>query len=71
MAIVAAQICLDQMLGNDGRLSRRTAANRDDAVRKRKQPDVVDNHVSLRFATRRLDKHRGAMHAANVIPNWY
>ena len=46
MAVMAAQVCLDQMLGNDGRLGRRTATRRDDAVRKRTQPDVVDNHVA-------------------------
>jgi hypothetical protein len=32
MAVMAAQIGLDQMLGDNGCLGRRTAANRDDAV---------------------------------------
>jgi len=37
MAVMAAQIGLNQMLANNGRLGRRTAPNRDDAVCKRKQ----------------------------------
>jgi hypothetical protein len=40
------------MPGNDGRLFSRAAPGRDDAVRKPKQPDVVDNHVSPRSAER-------------------
>ena len=42
MAIMAAQVGLDQMLGDNGRLGWRTAARRDDAVGKRTQPDVVN-----------------------------
>jgi len=49
---MAAQVGLDQMLGNNGCLGRRTAASRDDAVGKRTQPDVVDDYVWLRFAAR-------------------
>ena len=45
VAVMAAQVCLDQMIGNERRLIRRTAACRDDAVCKRTQPVVVDDHV--------------------------
>ena len=48
MAVMAAQIGLDQMVGDDGGLRRRAAAGRDDLVGERKQSRVVDLHaVSL------------------------
>ncbi len=53
MAVMAAQVGLDQMLGDNGRLGRRTATRRDDAVGEHTQPGVVDDHVLLRSAARR------------------
>src|SRR5260221_1576318 len=49
VAVMAAQVCLNQMFGNDGSFRRRTAAGGDDAVCKRAQPGVVDNHVLSLF----------------------
>ena len=64
VAVMAAQIGLDQMIGNERRLVGRTAARRDDAVGKRTQSGVIDDHVfslSRRLIGQRITPNAGRL----------
>ena len=64
VAVMAAQVRLDQMIGNERRLIGRTAACGDDAVGECTQPGVIDDHVfslSRRLIGQRITPNAGRM----------